>query len=158
VLQLEAEIAGLHQVIEAQDEQIALIGEEVETGRTLLDKGLGNKPRLLALQRQGADIRAQQAASRAASPGTSRRSASPACSCSPCTEEVRERVAEELSRVRTELATVRSILPSREDVLARTDRRRTARRDGRQPPGHAPRAAWCARASRCSTSCPSPPS
>jgi HlyD family type I secretion membrane fusion protein len=120
VLQLEAEITGLHQVIEAQDEQIALITEEVETVSGLLDKGLGNKPRLLALQRQRADIRAEQAASRARIARHEQEIGESRLQLLTLHEEVRERVAEELSRVRTELAGVRSILPSREDVLTRT--------------------------------------
>ena len=39
IKQLEAEIAGLEAVIVAQDEQIALISEEVDTVADLLDKG-----------------------------------------------------------------------------------------------------------------------
>ena len=120
VLQLEAEITGLHQVIEAQDEQIALITEEVETVAGLLEKGLGNKPRLLALQRQRADIRAEQAASRARIARHEQEIGESRLQLLTLHEELRERVAEELSRVRTELAGVQSILPSREDVLSRT--------------------------------------
>jgi HlyD family type I secretion membrane fusion protein len=120
IRQLEAEIAGLHDVIEAQDEQIALIGEEVETVETLLDRGLGNRPRLLALQREGADLRAQQASSRASIARHEQAIGETRIQLLTMTEAHRESVSQELSRVRSELATVRSQLPSREDVLART--------------------------------------
>lgn len=120
IKQLEAEIAGLRQVIAAQDEQLALISEEVATVADLLDKGLGNKPRLLALQREGAEIRAEQAANRASIARHEQAIGETRIRLLTMHEELRESVSEELSSVRSELATVRSQLPSREDVLART--------------------------------------
>jgi HlyD family type I secretion membrane fusion protein len=120
VLQLEAEITGLHQVIEAQDEQIALITEEVETVETCSTRASATSRGCWPCSARAPTSAPSRRRAGPASPATSRRSASRACSCSPCTRSMRERVSEELSRVRTELAGVRSILPSREDVLTRT--------------------------------------
>ena len=120
ILQLEAEITGLRQVIIAQDEQIALIAEEIDTVADLLAKGLGNKPRLLSLQRQRAEIQAAQASSRARIARHEQEIGEARIQLLTLHEELRERVADELSRVRTELASVQSLLPSRADVLTRT--------------------------------------
>ncbi|MBI4182480.1 MAG: HlyD family type I secretion periplasmic adaptor subunit [Proteobacteria bacterium] len=50
------EIAGLEGEIKAEDTQLRLIAEEVEAVKELVEKGLERKPRLLALQRQAAEI------------------------------------------------------------------------------------------------------
>jgi HlyD family secretion protein/epimerase transport system membrane fusion protein len=120
IKQLEAEIAGLEAVIVAQDEQIALISEEVDTVADLLAKGLGGKPRLLALKRTRADIRAEQATSRASIARNEQAIGETRIRLLTMHEQLREAVSDELSRVRSELATVKSQLPSREDVLERT--------------------------------------
>lgn len=120
IKQLQAEIDGLVEVIAAQDEQIALVTEEVDTVSALLERGLGNRPRLLALQRERADIRAEQASSRARIARHEQSIGETQIQLLTMTEQVREELSDELSRVRSELATVRSQLPSREDVLQRT--------------------------------------
>ncbi|MDN3722294.1 hypothetical protein QW131_31530 [Roseibium salinum] len=65
VRQLEEQNAGLKDVIAAEDEQLALIDEEITAAQALLDKGLERKPRVLALKRYRADISAQKASNRA---------------------------------------------------------------------------------------------
>lgn len=59
--QIEEEIAGLTAEIKAQDRQLALIAEEIAGVEDLVRKGLERKPRLLALQRQSAEIEGARA-------------------------------------------------------------------------------------------------
>ena len=65
ILQLEAEIGGLREVIAAQNEQLGLIGQEIEGVQTLYEKGLSRLPKLLELKRARADVRANRATNRA---------------------------------------------------------------------------------------------
>lgn len=53
-------IAGLKSEIGAADQQIALINKEIDGVQTLYAKGLATLPRLLALQRQQADLSGQR--------------------------------------------------------------------------------------------------
>lgn len=118
--QLEAEIDGLHEVIAAQDEQLALIGQEIEGVQTLYEKGLSRLPQLLELKRAQADVRADRASNRAQIARHQRAIGETRLQLLTMREQLQEQVAEELSQVRTDLAAVRSQLPSREDVLTRT--------------------------------------
>jgi epimerase transport system membrane fusion protein len=54
--QLDEEIRGLNAQIRAQDTQLKLITEEIASVQQMVNKGLDPKPKLLALQRQSADI------------------------------------------------------------------------------------------------------
>ena len=56
VVQLDEQIRGLQGQIGAQDVQIRLIAEEIGAVQLMVDKGLNPKPKLLALQRQSAEI------------------------------------------------------------------------------------------------------
>jgi HlyD family type I secretion membrane fusion protein len=56
VAQLDEQIRGLYAQIAAQDTQLRLIAEEIGAVQQMVDKGLNPKPKLLALQRQAADI------------------------------------------------------------------------------------------------------
>jgi HlyD family type I secretion membrane fusion protein len=120
ILQLEAEIDGLHEVIAAQDEQLALIGQEIEGVQSLYDKGLSRLPKLLELKRAQADVRAGRATNRAQIARHHRAIGETRLELLTMREELQEKIAEELSQGRTDLAAVRSQLPSREDVLTRT--------------------------------------
>ena len=59
----EVEIGGLREVIVAQNEQLGLIGQEIEGVQTLYEKGL--KRQLLELKRARADVRANRSTNRA---------------------------------------------------------------------------------------------
>ncbi|MFN8831173.1 MAG: HlyD family type I secretion periplasmic adaptor subunit [Labrys sp. (in: a-proteobacteria)] len=54
--QTRAEIAGYQGQITSYDEQLRLVREETATVADLVERGLGQKPRLLALQREGAGL------------------------------------------------------------------------------------------------------
>lgn len=55
-VQLDEEIRGLNAQIKAQEAQLKLITEEIGAVQQMVNKGLEPKPKLLALQRQSADI------------------------------------------------------------------------------------------------------
>jgi HlyD family type I secretion membrane fusion protein len=120
ILQLEAEIDGLHEVIAAHAEQLALIRQEIEGVQTLYEKGLSRLPKLLELKRAQADVRADRATNRAQIARYQRAIGETRLQLLTMREQLQEQIAEELSQVRTDLAAVRSQLPSREDVLTRT--------------------------------------
>jgi len=120
VLQLEAEIDGLHEVIEAENEKLELIGQEIENVDTLYKKGLSQLPKLLALKRARADIRAARASNRARIARHKQSIGETRLQLLHMRKQRSEQAAQELSGVRTELAVVRSQLPSRRDVLTRT--------------------------------------
>lgn len=120
IAQLDEEITGLRQVIAAQEDQIALIAQEIDNVDGLYRKGLERLPRLLALKRAQADIRAEMAANRASIARNRQKIGETEMERLTLRQQDRERVSEELTTVRADLAQVRSQLPSRADVLART--------------------------------------
>lgn len=60
IAQSSEEIRGLREQASAANAQIAFLDEEIATVQTLLAKGIANKPRLLALQRQQAELVGQR--------------------------------------------------------------------------------------------------
>ncbi len=65
IAQLRRQIDGLTARIASETRQIALIDEEIADVASLVDKGLGRKPRLLALQRDQAEIAGSRAENQA---------------------------------------------------------------------------------------------
>lgn len=120
VRQLEEQNTGLTQVIAAQDEQIALIDEEIEASQQLLDRGLERKPKVLALRRARADLSAEKATNRARIAENEQAMGEAQLQLLTLTEERHERVNAEIADVRRMLSELRGQLPSREDILART--------------------------------------
>ncbi len=120
IQELEAKIDGLREAIAAQDEQIALLEQEIAGVQILYDKGLSPLPKLLALKRAQADVRAARATNRAGIASDEQSIGETRLQLLTMREQWQEKVAEELSQVRTDLAAVRSQLPSRADVLTRT--------------------------------------
>lgn len=59
--QLQSQISGLYGEIKAQEDQLKLIREEAKDVQILLEKGYARKPRLLALQREAANIEGRRA-------------------------------------------------------------------------------------------------
>lgn len=66
IAEIEEEIAGLHAQAASRARQLSIIEEEIKTVGYLVKKGLTPKPRLLALQREQAELMGQQATTRAA--------------------------------------------------------------------------------------------
>lgn len=121
IAQLNEEVDGLVEVIAAQDEQLALIGREIEGAQALYDKGLERLPRLLALQREQADIKAERAANKASIASNGQRIGETELQLFATKQQMQEQASAELTEVRAELATIRSQLPERADALARTE-------------------------------------
>ena len=65
IAQLREETIGLKEEIEAQDRQIELLNEEIGGIRTLVEKNLEGKQRLLALERRKAEIAGERANNKA---------------------------------------------------------------------------------------------
>lgn len=120
IAQYQEQNAGLHQVIAAQNAQLALIEEEIVSTETLYERGLERLPRLLGLKRGQAEIQASQAQSRARIAENLQAIGETEMQLLTMGEQDRERVNDELSEVQRRLAELRSQLPSREDLLTRT--------------------------------------
>jgi len=119
-LQIEEEITGLTEVMAAQNEQLGLIDREIQSAQELYKKGLERLPRILAMQRAQADIRANQATNRAQVARNQQQIGETEMQLLNLRQQDRESVNEELTKIRGDLAEVRSQLPWRQDVLART--------------------------------------
>lgn len=120
VKQVEEQIAGLTEMIAAEDEQIGLLEQEAASVKQLYDKGLERLPRLLELQREAASVVAERAANRAAIAQNHQLIGETRMQLLALRDEIVESVSEDLSKVRGELAELSSQMNSREDVLART--------------------------------------
>lgn len=118
--QLNEEIAGLDEVILAQNEQLSLLTQEIDVTRGLYEQGLQRLSPLLTLQRQEADLKAERASNRASIARLGQQIGETELQLSALNQQTREEVSEELSRVRNEVATLRSQLPERQDALRRT--------------------------------------
>jgi HlyD family secretion protein/epimerase transport system membrane fusion protein len=118
--QLNEEITGLNEVIDAQNQQLALIGQELEASKLLYDQGMQRLSAYLALQRQEADLKAERAANRASIARLGQQIGETELQLTAIGQQSREEINEELSRVRSELATIRSQIPERADALLRT--------------------------------------
>lgn len=118
--QLRAEIAGLREVITAQDGQQALLAQEIEAMQGLYDQGLQRLAPLLALKRQEAELTAERASHRASIARLEQQIGETELQLHATNQQNREAVSSELADVRAELSTVRSQIPERADALART--------------------------------------
>ncbi|RUW00455.1 MULTISPECIES: HlyD family type I secretion periplasmic adaptor subunit [unclassified Mesorhizobium] len=120
IRQLQEQNVGLREMIKAEDEQTALIDEEMQGVQTLIDKGLERKPRLLALRRGSADIAATKASNHAKIAENEQQIGETRLQLVTVGEERQEKIGSELAEVRRVLAEVKGQLPSREDMLIRT--------------------------------------
>jgi len=117
--QYGAEIAGLRQVSAALDDQIALIGEELVTTRTLYQRGLQRMGPYLALQRQEAALRADHAATTATISRLSRQIDEAKGRIRALEHSAHEGAVTELARVAGDLAAVAAQIPQWADAVAR---------------------------------------
>ena len=120
VSQLQEEITGFIEVISAQDEQLALIYQELESKQSLYNQGLQRLSPLLVLKREEADIRSERASNKASIARLGQQIGETELQLFAGRQQIREQGSDELSRVRSQLATIRSQLPERADALTRT--------------------------------------
>lgn len=120
IKQVEEEIGGLREIITSEDIQLALIQREIDGARQLYENGLERLPRLLALERQQAEIVSSKAASRAQIAQNEQEIGETEMELLTTRQQDREKVSQEITTVRAALAELRSQLPWREDILNRT--------------------------------------
>jgi len=119
IAQLQEEITGLETQIDAEDVQLALIKEEEEAVQTLFDKGLERKPRLLALQREHADISGERGKNQAAVARAWQAIGEAELQIEELTTGRMREVVEELREMQTELEDLRERIAAAQDVLRR---------------------------------------
>ncbi len=121
VKQFQEEIEGLEGEISAQNTQLNLIGEEIHDVKTLVDKGLAQKPRLLALQREQAEIRGRRSQNHAAIARANQSIGEAELRMSELRTGMINEVVQELRDVETELYDMSERIRSADDVMRRTD-------------------------------------
>ena len=120
IFQGREEIKGLKQQIGSVDTQLDLIKEEIKDLQTLLDKGLGRKPPLLAKKREQAELLGRRATTRARIARANQSISQTRAQISDLETRYVEAADREMSEVRTELVRIVNQLENSEDVLART--------------------------------------
>lgn len=118
--QLNEEISGLRGLIAAENTQIELIHSEISDVQSLVTKGLAKRPRLLALQRQQAEIEGARSRNIAAVARAKQQIAETRLRVSELKTQKLNQVVEELRATQTELFDLEERIRSAEDVLART--------------------------------------
>ena len=120
IAQLGEQITGLIAQIDAQTTQLSLIGEEVAVVERLVVQGLERRPRLLALQRNQAEVAGAQAQNRAAIAEVEQAIGAAELEIIGLDTRHLDQVATQLIAVQSELSSVGERLRAAEDVLART--------------------------------------
>ncbi len=118
--QLDQEISGLDAQTVSQQRQLELIASEVSDVQQLVDQGLERRSRLLALQRQEADIGGNLGANLAAISRAQQVIGETELQILNLEAERLDGVAQELNQVRFEMAAVEQDLRRTQDVLSRT--------------------------------------
>lgn len=119
--QLEKEIEGVQSQIGGQKIQLELIAEEVRGVQELLDKGLERKPRLLALQRNEADIRARQGANVALIAKTEQAIGATELELLAADTVMQDEVAKETAEVQASLSAAGEKMAASGDILKRIE-------------------------------------
>lgn len=120
IKQSEEEIGGLRKIIAAQATQLQLLDRETAVVRKLYEQGIERLPRLLALERTQAEIRGEQANNEARIARIQQQISETEIQLLTMRDQDKERANDELTKVREQLAVLRSELPGREDILTRT--------------------------------------
>jgi HlyD family secretion protein/epimerase transport system membrane fusion protein len=113
---LVASTGGLRSI----ERQLALIDEEIETVKDLLDKGLDRKPRLLALQRARAELEGQRTLNRGDSARTEELIAATRAELASLRSRYAEEVATGLAEARAISSELEAELRAVRDQLQRT--------------------------------------
>jgi HlyD family secretion protein len=120
IAQHRDEIQGLEEQIASQATQLALIAEETNGIKDLVDKGHERRPRLLALQRTTAEISGARAGNRAAVARALSVIGETEARLNSLESDRREEIETQLSEVQANLAKKREELRATRDILDRT--------------------------------------
>jgi HlyD family type I secretion membrane fusion protein len=118
--QISEEITGLEGQIAAENEQFRLIGEEEKDVRELVKKGLARRPRLLALERQAAEIGGNRSRNIAAIARAKQQITESKLRISELRTSQINQIVEQLGEVQATLFDLDERIRATEDVLART--------------------------------------
>lgn len=121
VAQYAEEIKGLEGEIASQDTQLGLIKQEIDDVTTLYEKGLALKPRLLALQRNFAEIEGERNKNRAQIARARQSIGETRLQMNDLKATQTNEVVQELRDVQTELFDLSERLSAARDVLSRTE-------------------------------------
>lgn len=119
--QSNEEIRGLREQANAASRQISLLNEEIDVVRGLLAKGNALKPRLLALERQAADLLGQRGQAQAMISRANQTINEAKISSINLRTEFLNSVVSELKDTQTQLATLTEQLRSSDDIARRVD-------------------------------------
>ncbi|TIL30079.1 HlyD family type I secretion periplasmic adaptor subunit [Mesorhizobium sp.] len=119
--QIEQEIAAVERENEGTAEQLRILSEEITDKMHIFKKGLARKPELLALQRLRAELVARSAANEASIARSQQAIEEVAIAILSAETEFHNSIAEDSSRVNSELSQLEQGIASTEDVLLRTD-------------------------------------
>ena len=117
---MNEEIGGLNGLIRAENTQIKLIGAEISDVQSLVREGLAKRSRLLALQRQQAEIQGVRSRNIAAVARAKQQIAETRLRMSELKTQRLNQLVEELRATQTELFDLEEHVRSAEDVLVRT--------------------------------------
>lgn len=116
-----SEIGGLREQASAASQQIALLNEEIEVVRGLLAKGNALKPRLLALERQRADLLGQRGQAQAMISRASQTGNESKINILNLKTEFLNQVVAELKETQTQVSSLSEQMRSAGDVARRVD-------------------------------------
>ena len=119
--QFAEEIVGLEGDIKAQDTQIALIKEESDAVAGLVEKGLAQKPRLLGLLRESAEIEGARSRNVAAIARARQNITEARLRVTELKTTMLNEVVQQLREVQAELSDLTERMRAAEDVLRRTE-------------------------------------
>lgn len=120
IAQVKEEVAGLKGLIVAEDRQLSLIGQEVGDVQSLFDRQLTPKSRLLALQRQQAEIAGSRARNVAAIARAKQSIGEASLQISELTTKRVNEALDELEKTQAELLDLEERIRAARDVLARS--------------------------------------
>ncbi len=120
IAQLNEEIIGMDAQTVSQERQLELIASELEDVQELVDRGLERRARLLALQRQEADIGGDLGANLAAISRARQAVGEAELQIINLEADRLDEIANELNQVRFEQASIEQELLRTRDILART--------------------------------------
>lgn len=113
-------ITGLKKSARAQDQQLAVMTEEIELYQKLLEKGLTQKPRVLELQARAAEVMGRRSEHQAEIARSKERMTETELRIADLRSERKNKAAEDLREVQTELQDLESQILAANDVLKRT--------------------------------------